>query len=402
MRIFCISPLFVPHADSEAFCGAKMVQALLDMGIDIKVVAYPLQTAAGKCDLSPCWRQLDEKVVTSIVPDTGLVNAVKAVMKYRIYGYSRWINPVLAYAEACHKEQPFDIVYSRSLPMIAQIAGYFVSRKLKLPWVANINDPWDWPNQITNHMSSFERTLSDYWLRKTLQTADLLTFPNRRLCNYHLNLAKTNKPTAVIPHIGYHAGKKQNDGEIFQIVHAGKLGSHEALERPTSALLNGLRRFLQLRPEAGSHTRLVLVGQKDDNTESFIKERELTGIVTSTGKVSYEESIDHIDSASVCLLIEGKISEGIFLPSKLADYVVAKKPVLAISPAVGVVADLEPANWLLRVDQDNEEDVTTALASYYDDFTHGRLAFRTPPEHVIHQYQPQVVAERLLSTIATI
>ena len=403
----CISPTFLPKADSEAFCGAKMVKALMDRKIDVEVFTFGHSyLRQNLCDESSLWMPLNRTVAHYIsVPATFRYYSILTAIRYRTITWVRWVDSVIKYAVRCHKEKPFDIVYSRSLPMIAHIAGYWVSRKLKLPWVVNINDPWDWhlfPSKIGVKMSLLGRFISNYWLKKIFRTADLLTFPNKRLCDYHMGIAPSIRPNEIIPHIGYYYMNKYNETSGFHLVHAGKLGINEIMGRPSLALLNGLHRFLREYPEARSVTKLILVGSKDESTESLIKTLGLGDYVISTGRVSYEESLKYISSATICALIEGRYLEGIFLPSKLVDYIVAKKPVLALSPAVGVIADMLPCNWLVRVDVDDEIGVAHSIATFYKDFKKGTIDGRMPPEDVVCQFRSSNVAAKFLSMLSNV
>ena len=48
------------------------------------------------------------------------------------------------------------------------------------------------------------------------------------------------------------------------------------------------------------------------------------------GRVNYETSLDYIASASVCVLIESRVDEGIFFASKLADYLASASQCLPL------------------------------------------------------------------------
>ena len=405
LRILCISPLFVPASTSEAFCSAKMIKALIDCDIDMKVFSFgPNVSRPMPYDESSLWKSFNETLVNYIsVHPVGIHYLLFAAIRYRTITWARWVNAVMKYAMDCHKENPFNIIYSRSLPMVAHIAGFWISRKFKLPWIANINDPWDWHVSPfgTGKMSSIERFVSNYWFRKTFHTADLLTFPNARLRDYHLKIVHSRKPNQIIPHIGYSTEDKCDDKSGFHLVHAGLIGSNDAGRSP-AGLLAGLKRFLFLHPKACSMTKLILIGPKDQETESITRSLGLTSHVMSTGIVSFEDSLKHINSATVCILLEGQMKEGIFLPQKLVDYIVSKKPVLALSPPIGVINDMLPCAWLLRVDPDDEIGVASSIATFYEDFRKGTIVDRMPPDYVVSQFRSEIVAAKFLSAISNI
>ena len=90
---------------------------------------------------------------------------------------------------------PFDVVYSRSLPNVAHIAAYWISKAINRPWIANFNDPWDLeatqllPQDRHKRKRNVASRVSDFWLRRVMRTADILTFPSSRLGDYHRQLA---------------------------------------------------------------------------------------------------------------------------------------------------------------------------------------------------------------------
>ena len=70
-------------------------------------------------------------------------DALAAALRYQTIASARWVAAAVEAAERLHRVRPFDLVYSRSLPKEAHICGYWTARRLRLPWLANLNDPWD-------------------------------------------------------------------------------------------------------------------------------------------------------------------------------------------------------------------------------------------------------------------
>jgi hypothetical protein len=117
------------------------------------------------------------------------------------------------------------------------------------------------------------------------------------------------------------------------------------------------------------------------------------------GLIDYEDSLKYIQSAIACLLVEGDMSEGIFLPSKLVDYISARKPVLALSPRVGVIADLASQGGITRVDAGDARGIRDAIRGLYGDFLKGTLALRSPRGAQVDQFRPELVANRFLGAL---
>ena len=404
-RIFCISPHFAPMRDSEAFCSAKFIKALAECGAQITVIVYA--KPATEIDRSEMWNSVRASVIR--IPPVAQKNrfaSLATALRYQTWLYARWMDEAVQQAKRLHRESPFDVVYSRSLPMFGQIAGYWCARGLHVPWIANLNDPWDFhqfPVGVSKEDLTTDSALSDFWMRKTLRSADLVTYPSERLRDYQTNLSTISHYSQIIPHVGnapaLQESRVNGNASNFRLVHAGKLGSNELTGRSTAALLDGLSSFLNDCVEARNQVRLTLVGAEDPATQARVRQLGLEGIVESVGLINYQDSLKYIQSATACLLVEGEMSEGIFLPSKLVDYISARKPILALSPRVGVVADLASGGGITRVDAGDARGIRDAIRALYEDFHSGTLALRSPSDAQVDQFRPDLVAKQFLGAL---
>ena len=399
LRILCISPVFVPTADPEAYCGGKMVQALMQQGTAVTVLSSS-NFRARPYDDSALWDCVKKVIVDVPVPPLlNRMQSLTAAGRFQTLSHPRWVSAAIHTAKLLHGERKFDLVYTRSLPTTSHIVGFWCAKILKLPWIANINDPWAsqfFPVDGGPKLSAFLTAENLFWLRRTIRSADLITFPCRRLMDFHLRLAKLSHPAQVIPHIGYKSKRvgQSSDGQ-FRLVHAGRLLASEG--RFGSALLLGLKAFLDSSAEAAADVKLILVGPGDRETEKLISEMGLQRNIEIVGRVNYQSSLDYIASASVCVMIESRVDEGIFFASKLADYLAHGKPVLALSPAIGTAADLASRGELIRADHDPNavRDVITAL---YSEFKRGTLGARNPSEQLQAELRGHTVADHFLAT----
>ena len=183
-------------------------------------------------------------------------------------------------------------------------------------------------------------------------------------------------------------------------VHAGKLGLDEVTGRSARPLVAGVAGLLQKRPAARSLARLVFVGSEDPDTIRLAGELGVMQNVTSVGVVGYRESLQHIAQASVCVLVEADLQQGIFLPSKLCDYIAARKPILALSPEVGTVNDLAREGGIRRVKPKDSAEVTEVLVELFDAFLAKRLGMYAPPEALVQRFEGRKVAKDFLSSVA--
>jgi len=403
IRILCVSPVFVPSADPEAFCGAKMVRALMQSSAVVTVLSSS-NFRERPVDGSALWDSVKDVMVDVPVPRSlNRLHSIVAAIRFQTPFDARWVRAAVRKAKLLHRERAFDLVYTRSLPIASHIVGFWCAKALALPWIANINDPWTsefFPVDDSPQLSAFWSAANLFWLRRTIRSADLTTFPCKRLKDFHLRLAKLDQHAQVVPHVGYKRNRSSQkpDGQ-FRLVHAGRLLASEG--RSGKAILLGLKEFLKTFPDAAADVRLILVGPGDKETESLISEMGLQRNIDIVGRVNYENSLDYISVASACILIESRVDEGIFFASKLADYLAYGKPVLALSPKIGTAADLANRGELIRVDQ-NPEAVKDAIATLYGEFKKGALSSREPSEQLQTQVEGHAIAEKFLAICQTL
>jgi len=399
MRVLCISPVFVPVADSEALCSGKVVRALSARGVDTTVLAFELKSDVS-LDHSRMWDSLKETTVRVPAPQgKQTLRAGLLSLRYRTASYGRWLDSAVDEVVRLHANKPFDLVYSRSLPMIAHVAAYWISRRLALPWVANINDPWDWhlfPESSYSEGNALQRIVSNYWLRKTLRTADLVTYPSDRLWRFHERVSGVRHAAGVIPHIGVSRDSEMEPAKIV-VVHAGKIGKNEATMRSASGFFRALSELIAKDPSLREIVKVVFVGPTDEGTNLTASRLGLAKNVVSTGSVAYEDSLKYIGSANICLLVEGAIREGIYLPSKFVDYVACQKPVLALSPREGTITDLASFDGVYRANPANDAAIEEILARLIASIRNNESSKIAPAAELRARFQESTVTDRLVN-----
>ncbi len=405
MNILIVSPVFAPRIDAEAFCGGKFAQALLPTNVDVSVICcHTGMQPPLLADGSRRWEPL--RRVTVDVPNPARASLIARAwrgVRYQTTTWTGWTKAVIAKARELNNKKKFTLVVSRSYPWYAHIAGYWVSSDLGIPWIVNFNDPWDLSRFIVDPKarSEWKHGASEgFWRLRVLAKASAVTFPCERLRDYTLQGFR-RKRVEVIPHVGASVDVTSNERD-FVIVHAGKLRMHEATGRRANAMIEGLAQFFAVNPAARPRTRLVFVGPEDPVTAQYAAALGVESSVTSIGQVGYDESLAFIASATACLLVEADLDTGIFLPSKLCDYIAARKPIIALSPATGTVNDLSKEGGIIRVGPHDSGGVADALQILFDAFVRGGLGRYAPPESLACRYESTTIAKQFLRVAAEV
>lgn len=401
LRILCVTWHFVPRANAISYVTAKMVKALMDLGHDVRVLwADAPSQDAGRRDDSPAW-----------APLLGISEAVKSSSRGGWFGdmgrlarygaREPWVAAVVRRACELSREKPFDLVYSVSAPRRSHVAGYWCARALGTRWAVSVDDPWEYyhaPEWEGPPVGGPGRWLSERWLRKTLAEADVVGFASARLAAMTARIAGSERVGDVVPLIGWSRPGELRAGR-FDLVHAGHLGIGK---RSPRTLLEGLRRFLDGRPEARSCASLTFIGPRAEETDRIAAELNIAEFVSATGRVSYEESLERLGRASVSVLVEAEMKEGIYLPSKFADYVTTGRPILALSPATGTVSDMLPDPGVLRVDPTDVDGAARAIEELYDAWRSGKIGERRPSDGLARNFDAPEVAGKFLTLVGDV
>jgi hypothetical protein len=109
----------------------------------------------------------------------------------------------------------------------------------------------------------------------------------------------------------------------------------------------------------------------------------------------------YIAQALLCVLVERDLAEGVFSPSKLCDYISAKKPVLALSPGVGCVADLAATErGVKRVGPGDTPAIASALVEMFDAFVGHRLESHGPSGLLVSRHEKNRVIGEFLNVVS--
>ena len=275
-----------------------------------------------------------------------------------------------------------DVLATFGQPMSDHIAGLRLKRRTGAPWVAHFSDPW--VDSAFRHAGRATRTLNERLERAVIERADAVVFTSDET----VDLVMAKYPDAwrarvhVVPHAfdpALYSEPASHDGKVLRYIgnfygHRGPQPLFDALQRLDPAELDGVRVEL-----VGSREHPVAVP---------------AGLpVELRDSVDYVESLALMRSADVLLVLDAPGARSVFLPSKLIDYLGARRPVLALTPPGAAAALVERAGgWV--ADPADPDAGAAALRK--------ALAGGAPeaPAELLATYEPSAVARRMSDVIA--
>jgi glycosyltransferase involved in cell wall biosynthesis len=149
--------------------------------------------------------------------------------------------------------------------------------------------------------------------------------------------------------------------------------------------------------------RFDIIGHADSQVTDAVRDLGLQDKVRFVGQVPYGECLRRMSASHVLLLVEAPLQEGIFLPSKFVDYVQTGRPILAVSPRLGTVADIiGPRGGGLLADCRDESAILQALQVLHRSFTEGTLDLQYGSGRTAELFSERVILgayERILARI---
>jgi hypothetical protein len=105
--------------------------------------------------------------------------------------------------------------------------------------------------------------------------------------------------------------------------------------------------------------------------------------------VEYRESLRQMCTADALLIVDAPFEQNVFFPSKLVEYLWARKPILALTPA-GPSAQIVTECGGIVASPENAQSIAAGLADLVGRLRSGTIA--APREEVVARYDARRVA----------
>ncbi|WP_234418181.1 glycosyltransferase family 4 protein [Aquimarina aquimarini] len=248
-----------------------------------------------------------------------------------------WVNPSVKYLKDYLLDNKIETIITTGPPHSVHLIGKELKNQVGVRWFADFRDPWTtigYHNKLklTKRSKRKHKVLE----REVLSEADhiiVTSFTTQKEFD-----AIANTPVSVITN-GYDTEsviEKQLD-TTFTVSHIGSLLSG----RNPSYLWKAMYELTQENESFSKFFRLQLVGAVSDDVLSSIKEAGLSEFLVLEGYVPHADAIKIQRSSQLLLLIEIDSKDTrCIIPGKLFEYMISKRPILAIGPAEADISKL--------------------------------------------------------------
>lgn len=251
--------------------------------------------------------------------------------------FGPWKKPVVKTIERFLSTQQFrpDVLVTFAFPLVDNIIGLELKRRLKLPWLAHFSDPWvDSPFRTEDLLT---RALNIRLEQNVIERADRLVFTSAETAELVMQKYSPalRSKVRIVPHAyepDLFPGISNHNGDRLVIRYMGDL----YLSRTPKPLFQALEILSVKEPELLKRFRFEIVGAVHDlNLQQMGFSHLPDGLVVFRPRVNYCESLSMMTSASGLMVIDAPVPknrESVFLPSKLIEYVGADRPIIGLTP----------------------------------------------------------------------
>ncbi len=316
----------------------------------------------------------------------------------------QWLYPAVKAVCKTQRQVASSAIITFAQPWVDHLVGLELKHKIGLPWLAHFSDPW-----VDNlyYAGVAEKTLVAWrkMEKDVVRQADAVIFTNEYARDLVMRKypAEWKKKTWIVPH-GYDPqlsvmiASGSARGQRLRLVYTGALYKERSIKSLLEALV-----ILERTSSGHGEIELVVAGPSDDIFPQMVSQMGLNGIVTFLGRLPYIASLRVASEADVLLVIEAPNADpNPFLPSKVVDYLMFRKPILALTPLQGATADLMRELECPVVAPDDANAIADMIGSLIQSWRAGRLRVSPRYEEVTVRYDVRRTEEAFEAALSCV
>ena len=286
-----------------------------------------------------------------------------------------WVKPSVKYLKNLLDNSDIDIIITTGPPHSLHLIGLELKKKLSLKWIADFRDPWteiDYFHQLPLTKTSLKKHKE--LEHEVLKNADAVLVVGNTMKDNFKSLAKN---IHVITN-GFDSGNNVDKSILdkkFSITHVGMMNA----DRNPKILWKVLNDIIKTNSEFKADLQVRLVGNVDVNVLNDIKNNGLTEFVNLVDYMPHKEVLQFQRSTQVLLLAVNNVPNAkAIITGKIYEYLKAERPILAIGPKDGDLAEIiKESNSGEIVDFDDRDKLKSTILDFYENYTKGILKVDT-------------------------
>lgn len=305
-----------------------------------------------------------------------------------------WVKPSVKRLKKYIAVNGIETLVTTGPPHSLHLIGLHLKEQTGVKWIADFRDPW---TSIGYHKELKLSASADKKHKKleseVLTKADEIIVTSPTTASDFKKL--TTKPVHLITN-GYDMENVPNKpmDVKFSLAHIGSLLS----ERNPEMLWETLSELKKEIEGFADDLELKLIGTVSQQVIASIEKHGLKTQLELPGYMPHSEAVSAQRSSQLLLLIEIDSEETrSIIPGKLFEYLVSKRPILAIGPAGSDFASIiKETNTGIFVDYSQKAALKAAISGYYQEYKTGNLSVHPVG---LQQYSRKQLTARLAELI---
>lgn len=416
MKVLIITYYWVPAGGSGVQRWLKFVKYLRDFNIEpvvytVDEAKYPIIDASLKSDV-PVGLEVIKKGIyepndflsifkkKETKTSAGFLNPNPTffgkILQYIRANYfipdarKLWIKPSVKYLEKYLSENNIDAIITTGPPHSLHLIGLNLKKKTNIKWIADFRDPWtdiDYFHQLPLTKKTIKK--HHQLEEKVLKNADAALVVGKTMQE---NYKAFSKNIHVLTN-GYDSSESEENevflDENFSITHIGLMNS----DRNPTVLWKALAELSEENNNFKNDLEIKLIGKLADDVLVDLTKYQFKNVV-KINYVPHKEVQKYQQKSQVLLLAVNKVpsAKGI-ITGKIFEYLQAKRPILAIGPEDGDLAEiLENTNSGTIVNFNDTEKVKKVVRALYQNYKENNLRINSKN---IKQYHRKALTKQL-------
>jgi len=297
-----------------------------------------------------------------------------------------WVKPSVNYLKKFLKENSIDVVITTGPPHSVHLIGLKLKKELNCKWIADFRDPMStifYNNDL--QLTSSTKLKIEKLEKEILKSADrIITVSEFLKKELELNANNVQVVTNGFDKDTTSLNREELD-EKFTISHIGQLPHNS---NPKN-LWSILKEVCSENSDFKSDLQINLIGNVSEIVLEDITKNGLDDNLVLKSYIPHNEAIKLQTKSQVLLLLipQTKGAEGI-ITGKVFEYLMAKRPILAIAPSKGDLKKIiieTKAGYV--VDFDDSETLKKRIVTLYKDYKKGTLVCQSVNIDQFHRRQ---------------
>lgn len=267
------------------------------------------------------------------------------------------------------REEGIDAIYSSSPPYTCSLIARDLKRRSGLPWIAGFRDPW------TGFLTTPDRWFAPAAIDRRLERS-VFTEADAVDVAWTGIMEDARRKYPELPETKFHhlpngfdsadfpeVDRSERTDDRFTVTYTGSMYG----VRTPREFLDAVAALIESEEIPTDRIRLRFIGRFGDEVHDMFRTFPHPGIIDVEGYMPHADSIRQLFLSDALLLVVDTTGDSAHIvPGKVYEYIGTGRPVLAIAPEEGAIAELiEETGAGFVAHQSNPEGICSALLRLY-------------------------------------